>query len=126
MKTAAAQAQLAALKKAAAKTPAAAASATTKANSNRAAKAAAASAAADVGITPATLTRFNATVDDARSLAKQVIRAGQGQNVDTARNYDSYLKTLKASMRGVSTEREAQRLLRQAEQTRAYIASLQH
>ena len=81
---------------------------------------------ADAAISPATMAQFNATVDDARSLAKQVMRSGQGQNVQTAKNYDNYLKTLKASMRGISTERDAQRLLRQAEQTRAYIASLQH
>jgi len=124
-KTAAAQAQLAALKKAA-KTPGLTASATTKKASKATTNSTEASAAADAAISPATMAQFNATVDDARSLAKQVMRSAQGQNVETAKNYDNYLKTLKASMRGISTERDAQRLLRQAEQTRAYIASLQH
>ena len=124
-KTAAAQAQLAALKKAA-KTPSLTASATTKKASKATTNSTEASAAADAAISPATMAQFNATVDDARSLAKQVMRSAQGQNVQTAKNYDNYLKTLKASMRGISTERDAQRLLRQAEQTRAYIASLQH
>jgi serine/threonine protein kinase len=126
-KTAAAEAQLAALKKSAAKTPTQIASAATKATTTKkGAKAAEITATPDAGVSPATLAQFNATVDDARSLAKQVMRSAQGQNVDTAKNYDRYLKTLKASMRGISSEREAQRLLKQAEQTRGYIASLQH
>ena len=53
------------------------------------------------------------------------MRAGSGQNVQLARNYDSYLKTLKDSVRGVSSEREAQKLLKQASQTRQYIVFLQ-
>jgi non-specific serine/threonine protein kinase len=125
-KTAAAEAQLAALKKASAKTPSLAASATTKKAAKATTNSTEAGAAADAAISPATMAQFNATVDDARSLAKQVMRSAQGQNVQTAKNYDNYLKTLKASMRGISTERDAQRLLKQAEQTRAYIASLQH
>jgi hypothetical protein len=71
------------------------------------------------------MAQFNATIDGARALAKQVMRSSSGQNVATAKNYDRYLKTLKASMAGISTERDAQRLLRQAEQTRGYIATLQ-
>ena len=124
-KTAAAQAQLAALKKAA-KTPTLTESATTKKAAKATTNSTEASPAADAAISPATMAQFNATVDDARSLAKQVMRSAQGQNVQTAKNYDNYLKTLKASMRGISTERDAERLLKQAEQTRAYIASLQH
>jgi hypothetical protein len=76
-------------------------------------------------VSPATLAQFNSTVDGARAMARDVMRSGQGQNVDTAKNYDKYLKTLKDSMRGIQTEREAQRLLKQADQTRGYIASLQ-
>ena len=123
--SAAAQAQLAALKKAA-KTPTLTESATTKKAAKATTNSTEASPAADAAISPATMAQFNATVDDARSLAKQVMRSAQGQNVQTAKNYDNYLKTLKASMRGISTERDAERLLKQAEQTRAYIASLQH
>ena len=78
----------------------------------------------DAGVSAGTLSRFNSTVDDARSLAKQVMRGG-GDPANTARSYDKYLKTLKASMGGVSSEKEAQRLLKQAEQTRSYIALLQ-
>ena len=52
------------------------------------------------------------------------MRSG-GQPADVARSYDKYLKTLKASMRGIQSEKEAQRLLKQAEQTRGYIVLLQ-
>jgi non-specific serine/threonine protein kinase len=130
-KTAAAQAQLAAVKRAAAKNSTQMASAGPSASTKKFEKkagAAAAQAAAelDAGVTPATMAQFNATIDDARAMAKQVMRSSTGQNVDTAKNYDRYLKTLKASMRGIQTEGDAQRLLKQAEQTRGYIASLQH
>jgi serine/threonine protein kinase len=123
-KSAAAEAKLAALKKAQAKadSPTAAKSATAAKNGKAAS--AEITATPDAGVSPATLSRFNATVDDARSLAREVMRSG-GQPGDVARNYDKYLKTLKASMRGIQSEREAQRLLKQAEQTRGYIALLQ-
>jgi hypothetical protein len=42
-----------------------------------------------------------------------------------AKNYDSYLKNLKDSMRGVKTDKEADRLIKQANQTKAYIVFLQ-
>ena len=58
-------------------------------------------------------------------MARQVMRSGNGQNVQLAKNYDSYLKTLKASMGGIHSEKEAQKLLRQANQARAYIVFLQ-
>ena len=52
------------------------------------------------------------------------MRSGTPQNVQLAKNYDQYLKTLKDSMRGVQSEREAQKLLKQANQTRAYVVFL--
>jgi hypothetical protein len=122
-KSAAAEAKLAALKKAQAKADAPAAAKGSAAAKNGKAVAEI-TATPDAGVSAGTLSRFNATVDDARSLAKQVMRSG-GQPGDVARNYDKYLKTLKASMRGIQSEREAQRLLKQAEQTRGYIALLQ-
>ena len=127
-KTAVAQAQLAALKKAEAKTTKTqTASTPPTASTRRGGKAASSeiTATPDAGVSPATLAQFNSTVDSARAMARDVMRSGQGQNVDTAKNYDKYLKTLKDSMRGIQTEREAQRLLKQADQTRGYIASLQ-
>ena len=126
-KTAAAQAQLAALKKAQAKTAQTQNASASPTASSRKGKSASSEiiATPDAGVSPATLAQFNSTVDSARAMARDVMRSGQGQNVDTAKNYDKYLKTLKDSMRGIQTEREAQRLLKQADQTKGYIASLQ-
>ena len=126
-KTAAAQAQLAALKKAQAKTTQAQTPSASPTSSSRRGKSSSSEiiATPDAGVSPATLAQFNSTVDSARALARDVMRSGQGQNVDTAKNYDKYLKTLKDSMRGIQTEKEAQRLLKQADQTKGYIASLQ-
>ena len=130
-KTAAAQAQLDALKKAQAKSAAAQATlgnAAAKASKTKGSKSSAAAeitATPDVGVSPATVSQFNSTIDDARSMAKQVMHSGNSQSASLARNYDSYLKTLKASMGGIHTEKEAQKLLKQANQTRAYIVFLQ-
>src|SRR5690349_11534623 len=128
-KTAAAQAQLDALKKAQAKAaagPAAPGAPTAAKGKNAKAGAAVAeiTATPDAGVSPATLSQFNSTIDDARSMAKQVMRSSNSQNVQLAKNYDSYLKTLKASMGGIHSEKEAQKLLKQANQTRAYIVFL--
>ncbi|HVU30693.1 MAG TPA: hypothetical protein VHE36_09850, partial [Sphingomicrobium sp.] len=128
-KAAAAQAQLEAMKKAAAKAAAAESSESKSATAakSKATKSAAAeiTATPDAGVSPATLSQFNSTIDDARSMAKQVMRSKNSQNVELARGYDKYLKTLKASMGGIQTEKEAQRLLKQAQQTRNYIVFLQ-
>ena len=130
-KTAAAQAQIDAMKKAQAKSAAAqtalgnAAAKASKAKSSKSSAAAEITATPDVGVSPATLSQFNSTIDDARSMAKQVMRSRNSQSASLARNYDSYLKTLKASMGGIHTEKEAQKLLKQANQTRAYIVFLQ-
>jgi non-specific serine/threonine protein kinase len=76
------------------------------------------------GVSPAKVAQLNAIVDEGRSMAKQVMRSGNSQNAALARNYDSYLQTAKASMRGVSSDKEADRLIKQASQTRAYIQFL--
>jgi hypothetical protein len=44
--------------------------------------------------------------------------------VQLAKNYDQYLKTLKDSMRGIQSDKEADKLIKQANQTRAYIKYL--
>jgi serine/threonine protein kinase len=127
-KTAAMQAQLAAAKKAAAKAGAVPAMPGAPVAAKKGAKTAAATetaAASDAGASAGTVSQINSTIDDARSMAKQVMRNGSGQNVQLARNYDSYLRTLKDSVRGVQSEREAQKLLKQASQTRQYIVFLQ-
>jgi len=128
-KTAAAQAQLDLLKKAQAKAaagvaaPGAPAGAKGK-NAKTSTAATEITATPDAGVSPATVSQFNSTIDDARSMAKQVMRSSNAQNVQLAKNYDSYLKTLKASMGGIHSEKEAQKLLKQANQTRAYIVFL--
>ncbi len=127
-KTAAAQAQLAALKKAQTRANATElASATPSLPSKKSGKTSIAeiTSTPDAGVSSATAAEFNAAISDARSMAKQVMRSGSGQNVQLAKNYDSYLKTLQDSMRGVQSEKEAQKLLKQANQTRQYIVFLQ-
>ena len=126
-KTAAAEAKLAALRKAAAKSAAAAAgpkapnAATAKAE---AAEKAASSTAKSAGVSSAKLSQLNSTVDEGRSMAKRAMRSSNRANAQLAKNYDQYLKTLKSSIRGVQTEKEADTMLKQANQTKAYIQFL--
>ena len=69
--------------------------------------------------------QFYSTVDEGRRMAKTVIRSQQGQNAKLAKNYDSYLKSLRASMRGAKTDKEAEALIKQARLYRAYIQTLE-
>ncbi len=130
-KAAAAEAQLAAMKKAAARAaavqaaPGAPTASTRKADRKGATAAEADSSGGGTGgVSPAKLAQFNSTVDEARSMAKQVMRSDNKQNAQLAKNYDKYLKTLKDSMRGIQSDREADQLIKQASQTRAYIKFL--
>ena len=129
-KAAAAEAQLAQIKRAAdkaAKLQAAKTVATPtpgKVETKTAAATTAASSSSGGGVSPAKVAQLNAIVDEGRAMAKQVMRSGNSQNAQLARNYDSYLKTAKDSMRGVSSDKEADRLIKQASQTRAYIQFL--
>lgn len=94
-----------------------------------------AAASSATGVSPAKLRLFNAIVNDARSSAKQVMAmANQGSgdagsqkrkaNAALARNYDKYLANLKDSMRGATSDRDADRLIKQANQTKSYISFL--
>lgn len=129
-KAAAAEAQLAALKKAQAKTAGAQPAAGTqtaaaqKPNGKSAAAAAASGSSSAAGVSPAKLAQFYSIVDDARSTAKKVMRKGNSQNAALARNYDSNLKTLRDSMRGIQSDKEADRLIKQANLTRSYVQFL--
>ena len=76
------------------------------------------------GVSAAKLSQFYSVVDDARSMARRVISSGNRENAQLARNYDANLKTLRDSMRGVQSDREADRLIKQANQTRAYVQFL--
>lgn len=91
--------------------------------------------ASTIGVSPAKVRQFNAIVDEARGMARQVIgMAGRGSgdpgaqtrkaNAALARNYDKYLANLKDSMRGAKSDRDADRLIKQANQTKAYILFL--
>ena len=130
-KAAAAEAKLAAIRKAAAKKEAASSATATKTAAAK--KATAKTAADDKAKTASTaakpvsatkLAQFNTTVDNARALAKVAMRSSNRENAALARNYDKYLKTLKASGRGIKTDKEADAMIKQANQTRAYIQFL--
>jgi len=90
------------------------------------------SSAAETGVSPSKMAQFNGIIDSGRSMAKQVIQMGSGSrasqtrkaNAQLARNYDKSLAVLKDSMRGVKSDREADRLIKQANQTKAYIVFL--
>ena len=124
-KATAAEAKLAALRKAAAKSAAAPAApgAATKASGKTAAADKTASTAPKP-VSATKLAQFNTTVDAARALAKVAMRSRNRENAALARNYDKYLKTLKDSGRGIKTDKEADSLIKQANQTRAYIQFL--
>jgi hypothetical protein len=84
------------------------------------------------GVSPAKMAQFNGIVDGARSMARQVIQMGKGDsasqtrkaNAQLAKNYDKSLAILKDSMRGVKSDREADRLIKQANETKAYVVFL--
>ena len=131
-RAAAAEARLAELKKAQAKAAqqakkaAATMTAPKKPDRKTAATATQTKAATPTGgdVSAAKVVQFYATVDDARSMAKKVIRSGSRQNAQLARGYDQNLKLLRESMRGIKSDKEADRLLKQATQTRAYVQFL--
>ncbi|HET7576032.1 MAG TPA: serine/threonine-protein kinase [Sphingomicrobium sp.] len=129
-KNAATEAKLAAIKKAAAKNSAAQAGTSTAASRTAdrhsgAAEASTNSAGSEgAGVSQAKLSQFYSVVDDARSMAKKVMRSKNSQNAALAKSYDANLKTLRDSIRGVSSDREADRLIKQANQTRAYVKFL--
>ena len=127
-KAAAAEAKLAAMRKAQARAAATQAGPgappAVKAD-RKAAPAEAASTEADAGgVSAAKLAQFNAAVSEGRSMAKQAMRSSNRQNAQMAKNYDKYLKTLRDSMRGIQSDREADKLIKQANQTKAYIQFL--
>ena len=127
-KAAAAEAQLAAMRKAAAKTAAAqaktAAPTAAKLGKTVAAAAETNTVSSDEGVSRAKLSQFYSIVDDARSMAKKVMRSSNSQNAALARSYDANLKTLRDSIRGIQSDKEADRLIKQASQTRAYVQFL--
>jgi hypothetical protein len=125
-RTAAAEARLAEMKKAQARAAQAQGrtGTTTATPTRQAATQSATSTSSSGGPSPGKMAQLDGIVDDARSMAKQVMRSGNSANAALARNYDANLKTLKASARGVSSDKELDRLISQAKQTRAYVQFL--
>jgi hypothetical protein len=82
------------------------------------------------GVSPAKRAQFNAIISSGRGMAQQVIRMGSGAsgprkaNAALAKNYDGYLAKLADSFRGANSDAEADRLIKQANQTKAYIVFL--
>jgi len=80
--------------------------------------------------------QLNSIVDDGRNMAKSVMRMGRRsgstpQNTQTlranaalAKTYDDNLARTKAAGRGITSDRDADRLIAQAKQTRAYVQFL--
>jgi non-specific serine/threonine protein kinase len=130
-RAAAAEARLEAMRRAQARAQAQANSGTATAPTPKAGKSATAAAQTNTvessgsgGVSAAKLSQFYSVVDDARAMAKRVMRSGNAQNVQLARSYDANLKTLRASMGGIKSDKEADRLIKQANQTRAYVQFL--
>jgi hypothetical protein len=101
---------------------------TTQAQSPQAATASTPPSAAAAALPSANkAAQVRSVVAGARSRAKQVIAMGNGggdvrkANAKLARNYDRYLASIADSMRGARTDRELDQLLKQANQTKAYV-----
>lgn len=92
---------------------------------------AAAASSSSTSLSPAKKAQFNSIIGSGRGLAQQVIRMGGSQgtatqkaNAQLAKNYDKYLANLADSFRGVTSDREADGLIKKANQTKAYIVFL--
>jgi len=95
-----------------------------------AAAAAPASSSSSTGVSASKQSQLNSIVSSGRSLAKQVIRMGDGgtatqkENARLAKNYDKYLANVADSARGANSDREFDELIKKASQTKAYIVFL--
>jgi hypothetical protein len=69
--------------------------------------------------------QLNSIVSSGRAMAKQVMRSGNKENAALAKNYDKYLANVADSARGARTDAEMDRLIKQANQTKAYLVFLQ-
>ena len=112
-------------------TVAPAAVATTRTATRPAATVAAETASSATTLSPSKIGQIDSIVADGRTMAKQVIRMGKGSsdsqlkaNAKLAKTYDDNLATIKASARGIASDREADKLIAQAKQTRAYVQFL--
>jgi serine/threonine protein kinase len=89
----------------------------------------AAPAAASTSAAPSAskIAQIRSIISGGRSRAKQVIAMGAGgsatqkANAKLAKGYESYFGNLSDSLRGARTDRELDQLLKQANQTKAYV-----
>ncbi len=83
-------------------------------------------ASSSKGLSSAKSSQFAVIVEEGRRLATRVTRGGGSSkaNVQLAKSYEKYLINLKDSMRGVTSDKEADRLIAQAKQTSAYLTFL--
>ncbi len=96
------------------------------ATSTQSAPVAASAAPAPAAASSNKVAQLKSVVASGRSRAKQVIAMGSGSdirktNAKLAKNYDRYLAGISDSMRGARTDREIDQMLKQANQTKAYI-----
>lgn len=102
-----------------------------------------AASASDVGVSSATAREFARIVGEARGIARDVARLGEGRkpgsrasdeeqegyrtrqaSAQSARQYVAYLDTLESSMRGTTTDAEARNSVAKASQTKSYLQAL--
>jgi non-specific serine/threonine protein kinase len=88
------------------------------------------SSSSSTGVSASKRSQLSSIVSSGRSMAKQVIKMGDGgsatqkANAQLAKNYDKYLANVGDSARGANSDREFDELIKKANQTKAYIVFL--
>ena len=88
------------------------------------------SSSSSAGASASKRSQLSSIVSSGRSMAKEVVRMGNGgtatqkANAQLAKNYDKYLANVGDSARGANTDREVDELIKKANQTKAYIVFL--
>jgi serine/threonine protein kinase len=88
------------------------------------------SSSSSTGVSGSKRSQLSSIVSSGRSMAKEVIRMGNGgtqtqkSNAALAKNYDKYLANVADSARGADSDREFDELIKKANQTKAYIVFL--
>ncbi len=91
---------------------------------------AATTSSSSAGASQSKMAQLSSIVSSGRSMAKDVIRMGNGgsatqkENARLAKNYDKYLANVADSARGANSDREYDELIKKANQTKAYIVFL--
>jgi len=111
-------------------------STTARAAARQASSVAAQSTSSATTLSASKISQLESIVADGRNMAKQVMRMGKKSgsgsqsaqtlkaNAQLAKTYDQSLASLKAAARGVRSDRDADKLIAQAKQTRAYVQFL--